>query len=227
MHVLKIKKPTVTQLKKLLAGKEVRLVKGRGFQLIVHPGNFDIASGSFNRGMPSVLKLSPEEIEMNSPSAPSPEEHEITIGKQRAVPVVAPVVPVVKGAGIGYGKFVGYTGLKAPRIPSVSDMFRHTMEMEALGKHTGHHYGVLHRAALGNLYANEASSKMTATMERAERETPVGRGMCGRGLEGGVGGGGNLLVNNAPQALRSQPYSSSFQLQHTLPPQYQRLHNSV
>ena len=222
MHVLKIKKPTVTQLKKLLAGKEVRLVRGRGFQLIVHPGNFDIASGSFNRGMPSVLKLSPEEIEMNT--APSPEEHQATAGIKAVAPVVAPVVKV--GAGIG-GKFVGYTGLKAPRIPSVSDMFRHTMEMEALGEETGHKYGVLHKAALGNLYANEASSKMTATMERAERDTPIGRGMCGRGFEGGVGGGGNLLVNNAPQALRSQPYSSSFQLQHTLPPQYQRLHNSV
>lgn len=224
MHVLKIKKPTVTQLKKLLAGKEVRLVRGRGFQLIVHPGNFDIASGSFNRGMPSVLKLSPEEIEMNTSNAPSPEEHQATAGIKPVAPVVA---PVVKGAGIGYGKFVGYTGLKAPRIPSVSDMFRHTMEMEALGERTGHQYGVLHRAALGNLYANEASSKMAATMERAERDTPVGRGMHGRGLEGGIGGGGNLLVNNAPQALRSQPYSSSFQLQHTLPPQYQRLHNSV
>lgn len=221
MHVLKIKKPTVAQLKKLLAGKEVRLVKGRGFQLIVHPGNFDIASNSFNRGMPSVLKLTPEEIEMNISTAPSPEEHQVTMGK---TPVVGPPVaaPVVKGAGIG--KFAGYSGLKAPRIPSVSDMFKHTMEMEALGEHTGHKYGVLHRAALGNLYANEASSKMAATMERAERNTPV---LMGRGLEGGVGGGGNLLNHNAPQALRSQPYSASFQLQHTLPPQFQRLHNSV
>jgi hypothetical protein len=212
MHVLKIKKPTVAQLKKLLAGKEVRLVKGRGFQLIVHPGNFDIASNSFNRGMPSVLQLSPAEIELNT--APSPEEHQETAGK----------IPV-KAVGTGIGKFAGYSGLKAPRIPSVSDMFRHTMEMEALGEHTGHKYGVLHRAALGNFYANEASSKMAGTMERAERDTPVL--MRGRGMEGGVGGGGNLLTHSRPQALRSQPYSASFQLQHTMPPQFQRLHNSV
>ena len=218
MHVLKIKRPTVAQLKKLLAGKEVRLVKGRGFQLIVHPGNFDIASNSFNRGMPSVLQLSPEEIELNTSTAPSPEEHEETINR----------TPVV-GGGIGYGKFAGHTGLKAPRISSVSDMFKHVMEMNKLNEHTGHEYGYLHRAALGNFYANEASSKMAATMEKAERDTPVlmGRGMRGRGLEGGVGGGGNLLRHNTPQALRSQPYSASFQLQHTLPPQFQRLHNSV
>jgi hypothetical protein len=211
MHVLKIKKPTVAQLKKLLAGKEVRLVKGRGFQLIVHPGNFDIASNSFNRGMPSVLKLTPEEIEMNTSNAPSPEEHQETAG--------------VTGSGIGYGKFAGYTGLKSPRMSTVSDIHRHVMELDKLGERTGHQYGVRHRAALGNLYANEASSKMTATMEKAERTTPVR--MRGRGLEGGVGGGGNLLVHNTPQALRSQPYSSSFQMQHTLPPQYQRFHNSV
>ena len=109
MHVLKIKRPTVAQLKKLLAGKEVRLVKGRGFQLIVHPGNFDIASNSFNRGMPSVLKLTPEEIEMNKSNAPSPEEHQETAGN--AVKV-----------GAGIGKFAGYTGLKAPRVSSVSDI---------------------------------------------------------------------------------------------------------
>lgn len=215
MHVLKIKKPTVAQLKKLLAGKEVRLVKGRGFQLIVHPGNFDIASNSFNRGMPSVLQLSPAEIELNTPSAPSPEEHQETAGK----------IPV-KAVGTGIGKFGGHTGLKAPRISSVSDMFTHVLEMNKLGEHTGHDYGYLHRAALGNFYANEASSKMAATMETAERDTPVrmrGRGM----MEGGVGGGGNLLTHSRPQALRSQPYSASFQLQHTMPPQFQRLHNSV
>jgi hypothetical protein len=205
MHVLKLKKPTVTQLKKLLAGRPVKLVKGRGFQLIVHPERYDIVSGSFNRGLPAMVQLSPEEVEVNTPS---PEEHQVTAGKKE--PLNKKVEPLKVGSG-----------LKAPR--SIDEMARHVKDLEELGYHTGHKYGTRTRAALGNVYANEASSKMTASMNNVnsyERHN-----VKGSGLPEGVGAGGNLI--RQPHALQSQPYSANFQWAVTLPPQYHRFNNSV
>jgi hypothetical protein len=212
MHVLKLKKPTVRQLKKLLAGHPVKLMKGRGFQLIVHPENYDIASGCFNRGMPTMVQLSPEEIEMNTPT---PEEHQVTAGTE---PKNKKFEPLAVGKG--------FTGLKAPRMSSVPETHRHVMEMEDLGYRTGHKFGTRSRAGLGNLYANEASAKLANAMNSVNSyEVPR---IVGRGLRPeGVGVGGNLIGKYNPHALQSQPYSANFQWQHTLPPQYHKFNNSV
>ena len=217
MHVLKLKKPTVTQLKKLLAGHPVKLMKGRGFQLIVHPGNYDIVSGCFNRGMPAMVQLNPAEIEMNTPT---PEEHQVTAGV--AGVKVEPKNKKVEPLAVGKG----FTGLKAPRMVSVPETQRHVMEMEDLGYRTGHKFGTRSRAGLGNLYANEASAKMTDAMNSVNSyEVPR---MVGRGLRSeGVGAGGNLIGKFIPHAMRSQPYSANFQFQFTLPPQYHKFNNSV
>jgi hypothetical protein len=217
MHVLKLKKPTVTQLKKLLAGHPVKLMRGRGFQLIVHPERYDIVSGCFNRGLPAMVELTPEEVELNTPVPPSPEEHQKTAGIKRE-PLNKKYEALKVGSGIN--------GLKAPRMTSVAEMHQHAKHLEELGFQTGHKYGTRTRAALGNLYANEASSKMTASMNRVNSyETPV---VKGSGLRPeGVGAGGNLIGKFIPHALQSQPYSANFQFQFTLPPQYHRFNNSV
>ena len=218
MHVLKLKKPTVRQLKKLLAGHPVKLVKGRGFQLIVHPGNFDIASGCFNRGLPAMVQLSPEELEMNTPS---PEAHQITAGIKK--PELIPKFQIVKPLAVGKG----FTGLKAPRMSTVPETHRHVHEMEELGYKTGHKFGTRSRAALGNLYANEASAQMTSSMNSVN-SYEVPERIVGRGLRPeGVGAGGNLIDKFIPLAMRSQPYSANFQFQFTLPPQYHKFNNSV
>ena len=62
------------QLSKIRNGHSVRIKKGSGFNLVVHPGNYHLVSRAFTKNKGVQLKLSPEEIETNENL--SPEEHE-------------------------------------------------------------------------------------------------------------------------------------------------------
>jgi len=61
------------QLRKLRTGRPVRIKQGTGFNLIVHPSTYHLASRAFSRKSGLQVSLSPEEIEMNR--SVSPEEH--------------------------------------------------------------------------------------------------------------------------------------------------------
>jgi len=64
------------QLSKLRNGHPVRVKKGRGFNLIVHPERYDIITHTFSRGKALEIALSPEEIVANKEFAMSPESHQ-------------------------------------------------------------------------------------------------------------------------------------------------------
>lgn len=72
MHILPIE-ASPKQLSKLRNGHSVRIKKGTGFNLIVHPQNYHLASRAFAKNKGIEIKLSPEEIESNRQV--SPEEH--------------------------------------------------------------------------------------------------------------------------------------------------------
>jgi hypothetical protein len=78
MHTLQID-ASPHQLRKLKKGLMVRIKKGTGFELLVHPTTYNIVSRAFNKGKGSQVKLSPEELEMNQAisKAISPEAHGI------------------------------------------------------------------------------------------------------------------------------------------------------
>ena len=61
------------QLSKLRNGLPVRIKKGSGFNLVVHPENYNIVHRAFRNNRGVQLKLTPEEIETNENI--SPEEH--------------------------------------------------------------------------------------------------------------------------------------------------------
>ena len=61
------------QLSKLRNGHSVRIKKGTGFNLVVHPENYHLVSRAFAKNKGVELSLSPEEIEMNR--SLSPEQH--------------------------------------------------------------------------------------------------------------------------------------------------------
>lgn len=61
------------QLSKLRNGHSVRIKKGTGFNVIVHPENYKLASRAFAKNKGVEITLSPEEIEMNR--GLSPEQH--------------------------------------------------------------------------------------------------------------------------------------------------------
>jgi len=60
------------QLSKLRNGHPVRIKKGTGFNLIVHPENYKLVNRAFTKNKGIQIKLSPEELEANM----SPELHE-------------------------------------------------------------------------------------------------------------------------------------------------------
>ena len=63
-HVLKID-ASPSQLSKLRNGHAVRIKKGKGFNLIVHPETYHIASRAFAKNKGVEIALSPQEIEAN------------------------------------------------------------------------------------------------------------------------------------------------------------------
>jgi hypothetical protein len=62
------------QVSKLRNGHAVRIKKGTGFNLVVHPENYNIVSRAFAKDKGVQLKLTPEELETNYNL--SPEQHE-------------------------------------------------------------------------------------------------------------------------------------------------------
>jgi hypothetical protein len=62
-----------TQLRKLRKGDAVRIRKGTGFNLIVHPTTYHRVSRAFNTNKGVEVKLSPDEIQSNAEV--SPEQH--------------------------------------------------------------------------------------------------------------------------------------------------------
>ncbi len=62
------------QLSKLRNGHKVRIKKGTGFNVIVHPENYRLVSRAFAKNRGLEISLSPEEIEANR--SLSPEQHQ-------------------------------------------------------------------------------------------------------------------------------------------------------
>jgi hypothetical protein len=72
MHIITIS-ASPKQLSKLRNGHRVRIKKGKGFNVIVHPENYRLVSRAFGRNKGIEVQLSPEEIEANR--SLSPEAH--------------------------------------------------------------------------------------------------------------------------------------------------------
>ena len=207
MHKLQID-VSPNQLRKLKKGHPVRVKKGEGFELLVHPHTYNIVSRSFNKGKGSQIQLSPEELEMNKgiSKAISPEAHNRT---------PRPTAPVTSSAPVAGSGFTSKLKLA-----------------DTLNKHLGTNYGYLARAGMDNAINSKLSSVMakhgidgrmklspegnfSATLEPHSR-------MVGGAIEkGSIGRKGSMLHAYTPPALVSQPFSANFQFQHFLPPQYQ------
>lgn len=195
------------QMKRLHRGHKVRVKKGTGFELLVHPTTYNIVSRSFNKGRGSELQLSPEEIEMNRSisKAISPEAHN------------PPLQP--KGQGVRGG--------------SLRDIASQVRLADNLNEHLGSNYGYLARAGLDNAIGGLKSAALSKLGIDARyhdapfAQIPLGipgphsRMMGGQLERGSVGRNGGMISTYTPPALVSQPFSANFQFQHFLPPQYQ------
>jgi hypothetical protein len=199
------------QMKRLHKGRRVRVKKGTGFELLVHPTTYNMVSRTFNKGKGSEIQLSPEEIAMNQGirKAISPEAHNPSLQ------------PKVSGQGI-------YDDLKRN--------IAHVKLGDALNEHLGTNYGYMSRAGLDNAISGAKSaalSKMGIDARYASApytsipklNGPPSRMVGGQLERGTIGRNGGMMSSYTPPALVSQPFSANFQFQHFLPPQYQHFNS--
>jgi hypothetical protein len=196
-----------SQMRKIRKGLPVRVKKGTGFNLLVNPSTYNIVSKSFNKGLGAQISLSPEEIEMNK--GIRPEAHN------------PPTPPIATGSGIKSG------------IKAVS---AHSKLYDELNDQLGTNYGYLSRAGLDNAMRQKHSASLSklgidarikyapTTPTPISVDGPPSRLISGSGRRdtGIVGKGASLMSSYTPPALVSQPFSSNFQFQFFLPPQYQQ-----
>ena len=200
-----------SQMRKIKKGLPVRVKKGTGFNLLVHPKTYNIVSRSFNKGVGSQVRLSPEEIAMNNWG--SPESHN---------PVAPPVAPA--GAPVASG-----SGIKT--------LNAHSKLNESLNEHLGTNYGYLSKAGIGNALSQKHSASLAkmgidarikynpdSTINKSSEHSIKGSGRRDTGI---VGKGSAIMASYTPPALVSQPFSANYQFQHFMPPQYQQFSKGV
>jgi hypothetical protein len=179
MHTIQID-VSPNQLRKLKKGNPVRVKKGTGFELQVHPQTYNIVSRAFNKGKGSQIKLSPEEIEMNAGIAKtiSPEAHKMTSEIPKTSTIAGGKIGRVKKAN-KWQTFVDAslrdtidTAGKAGRVynDTTSPLARMGFGIHgrgvtdqlhsALNHQLGTNYGYLARAGMDNYLSGQASALM-------------------------------------------------------------------
>ena len=203
------------QLRKLKRGHKVRVKKGSGFNLLVHPETYNIVARAFGKNKGVELSLSQEELQHNAQSL-SPEKHKSTELMQNP-PDEEEEEEVMEGSGLkGHGS--------------------HIKLANELNKHLGTNYGYLSRAGMDNAMGAKESARLIKLGIDARHMLspkvdvhgslePRSR-MIGGALErGSVQQKGRLLSSYCPPACISQPFSANWQMQFFLPPQYQHFND--
>jgi len=205
------------QLRKLKRGGKVRIKKGCGFNLLVHPETYNIVSKAFNKNKGIELSLSPEELQQNRQSL-SPEKHKSTELMQNP-----------KDDDDDDDDMEG-SGLKAHGT--------HIKLANELNRHLGTNYGYMTRAGMDNAIGAKEHAKLTKLGIDARHMLspkvdvhgplqPHSR-MIGGALErNSVQQKGRLLSSYCPPACISQPFSANWQMQFFLPPQYQHFNDGA
>lgn len=237
MHQLEID-ASPSQIKKLIKGHRVRVKKGKGLCLVVHPNTYNIASRSFNKGKGTQLQLSQEEIRANS--APAPDEdvqeddYDMETSGAGIYDDIRKAVDIGRKVHSGYNKYKNYTPNQG-----LNEAFSHLKLSDRLNKELGSNYGYLQRAGLDNAIQGAKSAAMSKMgIDARMMDAPIHRLMSGNGLHepqsrmgggqlerGSIGRNGGMISMYTPPALVSQPFSANFQFQHFLPPQYQHFNS--
>jgi hypothetical protein len=187
MKQIEVERPSAKQLCKLRNGHPVRLKKGEGLILVVHPGRYDLMSKTFLRGKARTVELSPEELMANMKIAPEAhqEQQAITENKSpkefkidKTVTLKPPNTGLATGAGIitdpskisERSKTVwvsnagGPKGLPIRTMAGTKEIIQH---LGKIGDQVGQNYTGRTEAALGSA----SQIALTAEMGRMGIET--------------------------------------------------------
>jgi len=229
------------QLNKLMKGHRVRIKKGTGFNLIVHPERYSIVSRAFAKNKGSEVQLTPEEIQANQYDDDEVEGRGIrgrgAVGdmlKQTAANATANLINAGSDRAANEMTTQG-TGFK--RGGSLKTTMAQAQLANDLNQHLGSNYGYLSRAGLDNaINGNKNAAMIKMGIDARHALSPVASALRQLGppsrLVGGtlvekstLGAKGTMLAMYTPPALVSQPFSANFQMQHFLPPQYQQFNS--
>lgn len=198
------------QMKKIHMGHRVRIKKGKGCSLMVHPETYKLASRAFSRNKGLEVSLSPQEIMASKSQEPDSDEGEDSSSDEE----------VTGMGGMGFKKQVS----KAALAEHMNDVL-------------GTNYDYMRRAGVDNAIKNSMAAKMARLGINAKyRDVPnLSAGIDeftaprSRLIGGGtsrdhsiIGRGGGMSHSYANPALQSQPFSANFQMQHFLPVQFQQ-----
>jgi len=180
MHTIQID-VSPNQLRKLKKGNPVRVKKGTGFELQVHPQTFNIVTKAFAKNKGSQIQLSPEEIEMNQgiSKSISPEAHKMStdpmtqkapmsggkIGRLKKANrwqtfADATLRDTIDTAGKAGRVFNDTTSMKSRAGFGIHGYGVTNQLHDALNAQLGSNYGYLARAGMDNYINNQASSVM-------------------------------------------------------------------
>lgn len=175
------------QRSKLRNGHSVRVKKGMGLILLVHPERFDLMTKTFERGKARTIALSPEEILANMKIAPEQHNYDIEenaiqdpnelILNKRATKLKKPnaiKAGVIEGQGLAneppsrtpITNTGGSRGYAVRSLSALKDVSKH---LEMLGNSAGQSYNNRINAGLGSLEQNWENGKLS------ELEFSVGR----------------------------------------------------
>jgi hypothetical protein len=224
-----------SQLRKLRKGLPVRVKKGTGFNVIVHPTTYNRVSRAFAKNKGLELALSQEELKHNENYEEGDDMRNMFSEQSSMIP--SPSAPSKLGelqqpqsrGTEGQGLF-----RKAKR--HVKDHVDRAKLAQTLNDHLDTNYDYMGRAGIDNaiqMGKQAAMSKMGINARKAlsgmlnsddhEHEPPSRMYIKGGSLSerSTTGLNGGMLHTFVPPALISQPFSANFQMQHFLPPQFQ------
>jgi len=226
MHTISID-ASPSQLRKLRKGQKVRVKKGTGFNIIVHPTTYNRVTKAFGKNKGLELELSQEELQHNEMSEPS----------EGASMIPSPSEPSKLQEPQSRGSEGQGLFRKAKR--SIKDNVHRAKLADSMNKQLQANYDYMGRAGIDNAIqaAKQANmSRMGINARKAlgpslggnddnDNEIPPRSRMYIKGgsinERGSLGLNGGMIHTFVPPALVSQPFSANFQMQHFLPPQYQ------
>jgi len=227
------------QLRKLRKGQKVRVKKGTGFNIIVHPQTYNRVSRAFAKNKGLELELSQEELKHNEAEYEEGDDMRSLFNSKGSM-IPSPSAPSKMGeVQEPVSRGTEGQGLFRKVKRSVKDHVERSKLANSLNDHLQSNYDYMGRAGIDNAIktAKQASmSKMGINARKAisaaldgndddDNTTPPRSRMYIKGgslsERGTTGLNGSMIHTFVPPALISQPFSANFQMQHFLPPQYQ------
>lgn len=237
MHKISID-ASPSQIRKLRKGLKVRVKKGTGFNIIVHPHTYNRVSRAFGKNKGLELELSQEELQHNENYEEGDDMRGLFEEPQSGASMIpSPTEPSKLQEPVSRGTEGQGLFRKAKR--SVKDHVQRSKLADSLNDHLKTNYDYLGRAGIDNAIkmGKQASmSRMGINARKAlsahldgndsddnEHAPPSRMYIKGGSLteRGTIGLNGGMIHTFVPPALISQPFSANFQMQHFMPPQYQ------